>query len=120
MGQTAESQLFRSRRMMAAWELANVVNSKLNVRHLVVAVGKFSDFPNNWLFVASLGVMSGGPPVTRSFVLTANEIRYVFSGSTTSVCDNSGVPGVQFPSRVICRLFAPSSFSETSTARWFF
>src|SRR5690242_15931160 len=98
MGQCAASQLFRSRRMRAACELVKVVNSKFRVRQAVVAVGKFSDFPSNWLFVASRAVMIGGPPVTRSFVLTANEMRYVLAGSTTSVCDNSGVPAVQLPS----------------------
>src|SRR5215213_3614462 len=37
-----------------------------------------------------------------------------------NVCESNEVPGTQEPSRLIWRLFAPLSFSETSIARRFF
>src|SRR5215213_1888156 len=37
-----------------------------------------------------------------------------------NVCESNEVPGTQEPSRLIWRLFAPLSFSDTSIARRFF
>src|SRR6185436_20979460 len=54
IGHGDESQLLRSRRMIAACEVGKVVKSTFNLVQEVVGVGKFSDLPNNWSFVASL------------------------------------------------------------------
>src|ERR1044072_8001561 len=47
IGHGEESQLFRWRRMTAACEAGRVVKSTFNLVQGVVAVGKFSDLPNN-------------------------------------------------------------------------